>query len=166
MKRFNLSQWALDHRPFVFYLMLFSIVAGLIAYWQLGRDEDPPFAFRAMVVTAQWPGASTEEMMVQVTDRIEKKLQETLWLKYEKSYTKPGEVTGWAAYVAGVLWALFVTHTTFNVPSLMGMIMAIGVATSNSVLLITFADDSRRGGFNAHDSNLRPPDLGGTMMSR
>jgi multidrug efflux pump subunit AcrB len=56
--------------------------------------------------------------------------------------------------VAGVLWALFVTHTTFNVPSLMGMIMAIGVATSNSVLLITFADDSRRGGFNAHDAAI------------
>jgi multidrug efflux pump subunit AcrB len=56
--------------------------------------------------------------------------------------------------VAGVLWALFVTHTTFNVPSLMGMIMALGVATSNSVLLITFADDSRRGGFNAHDAAI------------
>jgi multidrug efflux pump subunit AcrB len=56
--------------------------------------------------------------------------------------------------VAGVLWALFVTHTTFNVPSQMGMIMALGVATSNSVLLITFADDSRRGGFNAHDAAI------------
>jgi multidrug efflux pump subunit AcrB len=56
--------------------------------------------------------------------------------------------------VAGVLWALFVTHTTFSVPSLMGMIMALGVATSNSVLLITFADDSRRGGFNAHDAAI------------
>jgi len=56
--------------------------------------------------------------------------------------------------LAGVLWALFITHTTFNVPSLMGMIMALGVATSNSVLLITFADDSRRGGFNAHDAAI------------
>jgi multidrug efflux pump subunit AcrB len=54
--------------------------------------------------------------------------------------------------VAGVLWALFVTGTTFNVPSLMGMIMSLGVATSNSVLLITFADDARRGGFDAHDA--------------
>jgi multidrug efflux pump subunit AcrB len=56
--------------------------------------------------------------------------------------------------VAGVLWALFVTSTTFNVPSLMGMIMALGVATSNSVLLITFADDARQGGFNAHDAAI------------
>ncbi len=56
--------------------------------------------------------------------------------------------------VAGVLWALFVTGTTFNVPSLMGMIMALGVATSNSVLLITFADDARQGGFNAHDAAI------------
>jgi multidrug efflux pump subunit AcrB len=56
--------------------------------------------------------------------------------------------------VAGELWALFVTHTTFNVPSLMGMIMSLGVATSNSVLLITFADDARRGGFSAHDAAI------------
>jgi multidrug efflux pump subunit AcrB len=56
--------------------------------------------------------------------------------------------------VAGVLWALFITGTTFSVPSLMGMIMAIGVATSNSVLLITFADDARRAGFNAHDAAI------------
>jgi multidrug efflux pump subunit AcrB len=56
--------------------------------------------------------------------------------------------------VAGVLWALFVTDTTFSVPSLMGMIMALGVATSNSVLLITFADDARQGGFNAHDAAI------------
>jgi multidrug efflux pump subunit AcrB len=56
--------------------------------------------------------------------------------------------------VSGVLWALFITRTTFSVPSLMGMIMAIGVATSNSVLLITFADDARRAGFNARDAAI------------
>jgi len=44
---------------------------------------------------------------------------------------------------AGILWMLFATHTTFNVPSLMGAIMCIGVATSNSILLITFANDQR-----------------------
>jgi multidrug efflux pump subunit AcrB len=91
MRRFNLSQWAIEHSSFVFYLMIVSVVAGVFAYWQLGRDEDPPFAFKAMVVSAQWPGATTQDMMLQVTDRIEKKLQETPSLKFIKSFTKPGE---------------------------------------------------------------------------
>jgi multidrug efflux pump subunit AcrB len=64
--------------------------------------------------------------------------------------------------LAGVLWALFVTHTTFSVPSLMGTIMALGVATSNSVLLVQFADDARRGGYNAHDAAIQS----GTMRLR
>ncbi|HWZ61087.1 MAG TPA: efflux RND transporter permease subunit [Gemmatimonadaceae bacterium] len=56
--------------------------------------------------------------------------------------------------LAGVLWALFVTRTPFSVPALMGTIMSLGVATSNSVLLITFADDGRRGGYSAHDAAI------------
>lgn len=93
MKRFNLSQWAIDHRSFVFYLMVVSLFAGIVAYWHLGREEDPPFAFKAMVINAKWPGAATQEMMLEVTDRIEKKLQETPWLRFTKSFTKPGDAT-------------------------------------------------------------------------
>ncbi|HEX4055195.1 MAG TPA: efflux RND transporter permease subunit [Tepidisphaeraceae bacterium] len=56
--------------------------------------------------------------------------------------------------LAGILWMLFLTGTTLNVPSLMGAIMSIGVATSNSILLITFANDQRKEGYNAHDAAL------------
>ena len=52
--------------------------------------------------------------------------------------------------LAGIVWILFVTRTTFSVPSLMGTIMSIGVATSNSILLITFANDQRQEGQNAY----------------
>src|SRR5256885_8310725 len=57
--------------------------------------------------------------------------------------------------LCGIVWMLFVTQTTFNVPSLMGSIMALGVATANSVLLITFADDQRRAGLSALEAALK-----------
>jgi multidrug efflux pump subunit AcrB len=56
--------------------------------------------------------------------------------------------------LSGILWMLFLTGTTLNVPSLMGAIMSIGVATSNSILLITFANDQRKAGHDAHDAAL------------
>ena len=76
MKTFNLSDWALRHRSLVWYFMLAFMVAGLFSYLQLGRQEDPDFTIKTMVIGAQWPGASPEEMTRQVTDRIEKKLEE------------------------------------------------------------------------------------------
>jgi len=66
-------------------------VAGVMSYRSLGREEDPQFAVNTMIVRTLWPGATTLDMMEQVTDRIDKKLQETPRLDYLKSYTKPGE---------------------------------------------------------------------------
>lgn len=91
MSTFNLSEWALKHKSFVLYLMIVSAVAGIFAYERLGREEDPPFTIKTMVVRAVWPGATTPETLKQVTDRIEKKLEELPHLDYLRSYTKPGE---------------------------------------------------------------------------
>ena len=85
MKSFNLSDWALGHRSLVWYFMIAFMAAGLFAYLQLGRQEDPDFTIKTMVIGAQWPGASPEEMTRQVTDRIEKKLEELESLDYTKS---------------------------------------------------------------------------------
>jgi len=89
--RFNVSQWALEHPALTRYLMVVLMVLGFVAYFQLGQDEDPPFTFRAMVVTAAWPGASALQMAEQVTDKIEKTLQEVPYADKIRSYTKPGE---------------------------------------------------------------------------
>lgn len=91
MTKFNLSDWALRHKSFVLYLMIVSAVAGIYAYERLGREEDPPFTIKTMVVRALWPGATTAETLKQVTDRIEKKLEELPHLDYLRSYTKPGD---------------------------------------------------------------------------
>ena len=90
MKSFNLSDWALHHRSLVWYFMIAFMAAGLFAYLQLGRQEDPDFTIKTMVIQAQWPGASPEEMTRQVTDRIEKKLEELESLDYTKSVTIAG----------------------------------------------------------------------------
>ncbi|RYC32253.1 efflux RND transporter permease subunit [Lichenibacterium minor] len=90
---FNLSEWALEHRSFVWFLMLVSLLAGVMAYRGLGREEDPPFAIKTMIVSASWPGATVGETMDQVTDRIEKELQQIDALDYTKSYTTPGKTT-------------------------------------------------------------------------
>ena len=87
MNGFNLSTWALGHRSFVWYLMLLIVVAGGLSYTRLGREEDPAFTIKAMVVSASWPGATVVDMTNQVTDRIERKLQELDTLDFTKSYT-------------------------------------------------------------------------------
>jgi multidrug efflux pump len=88
---FNLSRWALEHIPLTRYLMVALLLGGILSYGKLGQDEDPPFTFRAMVVRAQWPGATALQMADQVTDKLEKKLQETPYIDKIKSYSKPGE---------------------------------------------------------------------------
>ena len=93
MRSFNLSDWALKHRSLVWYFMIAFMVAGLFAYLQLGRQEDPDFTIKTMVIQAQWPGASAEEVTRQVTDRIEKKLEELDSLDYTKSVTVAGQTT-------------------------------------------------------------------------
>ena len=89
--RFNISRWALEHRALTRYLMFALMLMGVAAYFQLGQDEDPPFTFRAMVVRAYWPGASAQQMAEQVTDKIERTLQEAPYADKIRSYTKPGE---------------------------------------------------------------------------
>ena len=93
MSSFNLSDWALRHRSLVWYFMIAFMAAGLYSYLQLGRQEDPDFTIKTMVIQAQWPGASPEEMTRQVTDRIEKKLEELESLDYTKSITVAGQTT-------------------------------------------------------------------------
>ena len=93
MKKFNLSDWAIEHRSLVWYFMIAFMLAGLFSYFRLGREEDPAFTIKTMVVQAFWPGASAEEMTRQVTDRIEKKLEEIESLDYTKSLTVPGKTT-------------------------------------------------------------------------
>jgi multidrug efflux pump len=87
---FNLSEWALNHRALVLYLILVAAFAGFIAYGRLGQSEDPPFTFKVMVVKTNWSGATAREVEQQVTDKIEKKVQE-LPLEWVRSYSKPGE---------------------------------------------------------------------------
>ncbi len=89
--RFNVSRWALEHPALTRYLMIVLMVMGFAAYFQLGQDEDPPFTFRLMVVQAFWPGATAMQMADQVTDKIEKTLQEVPYSDKIRSYTKPGE---------------------------------------------------------------------------
>jgi multidrug efflux pump subunit AcrB len=93
MTRFNLSEWAIRHRSLVTYFMLVIVVAGIASYLRLGRSEDPDFTVKTMVVQAAWPGASVGDTLEQVTDRLERKLQETPSLDYLKSYTTAGQAT-------------------------------------------------------------------------
>ncbi|HEX9461317.1 MAG TPA: efflux RND transporter permease subunit [Alphaproteobacteria bacterium] len=91
MTNANLSEWALRHRSFVVYLMVLFTISGVASYFSLGRDEDPAVIVKTMVVGALWPGATTLETMAQVTDRLEKKLEEIPSLDFLSSYTKPGQ---------------------------------------------------------------------------
>ena len=91
--RFNLSDWTLEHRSLVWYFMIVSAIAGALAYMSLGREEDPSFTIKTMVIAAQWPGATIEDTARQVTDRIEKKLEELEALDYTRSQTTPGQTT-------------------------------------------------------------------------
>lgn len=91
MKRFNLSDWAIEHSALVWYFMIAVTIAGVAAYMGLGREEDPSFAIKTMVVQAQWPGASAEETARQVTDRIERKMEELDTLDFTRSMTTAGQ---------------------------------------------------------------------------
>ncbi|WP_404299924.1 efflux RND transporter permease subunit [Alicycliphilus denitrificans] len=90
-KGFNLSRWALEHAALTRYLMVVLMLLGFAAYFQLGQDEDPPFTFRAMVVRTYWPGATAQQVAEQVTDKIERTLQEVPYADKIRSYSKPGE---------------------------------------------------------------------------
>jgi len=90
MSRINLSEWALKHQQMVLFLLVLLSVAGFLAYGRLGQKEDPEFTVKTMIVQAYWPGSSARQMADQVTDKLEKKLQEIAQIDYTSSYSKPG----------------------------------------------------------------------------
>ena len=89
----NLSEWAVKRRSLIVYFMIAAVLAGTLSFFQLGRNEDPAFTFRTMVVQASWPGATLDDTVLQVTERIERRLQEVPGLDYLTSYTRPGITT-------------------------------------------------------------------------
>lgn len=89
--RFNLTAAALRHRELTLFFILVIAISGFASYFKLGQREDPDFTFRAMVVRTMWPGATAEQVDRQVTERIEKKLQEVPFFRHTRSYSKPGE---------------------------------------------------------------------------
>ncbi len=89
--RLNISRWALEHSALTRYLLIVLMVLGSVAYFQLGQDEDPPFTFRAMALRVFWPGATAQQVAEQVTDKLEKTLQEVPYSDKIRSYSKPGE---------------------------------------------------------------------------
>ena len=91
MKKFNLSDWALDHASLVWYFMIVFALLGFFTYQNLGREEDPSFVIKTMTISAAWPGASVEETTRQVTERIERKLEELESLDFSRSVTTPGQ---------------------------------------------------------------------------
>lgn len=91
MKPFNLTEWALNHKQLVYYFVVVIFIGGIFSYQQLGRMEDPDFTIRQMIVSVNWPGATARQVEEQVTDKIEKKLQDTPGLDYLKSYSTPGQ---------------------------------------------------------------------------
>jgi len=87
---FNLSEWSIRNRSVVIYLMIMIVVAGALSFLHLGRAEDPVFTIRTMVVQAQWPGATLDETLLQVTERLERTLQEVPNLDVLRSFTNAG----------------------------------------------------------------------------
>ncbi|MDS9466933.1 efflux RND transporter permease subunit [Paracoccus sp. MBLB3053] len=88
---FNLSDWALHHRSLVWFLLIVSMLAGTYSYLRLGREEDPNFTIKIMVISASLPGGTIQDTLDQVTTRIETKLEELDELKFTRSVTMPGQ---------------------------------------------------------------------------
>jgi multidrug efflux pump subunit AcrB len=93
MNGFNLSAWALKHKSFVIYWMIAVTVAGLAAFIHLGRNEDPPITIKTMIVHAVWPGATIGDTTQQVTERLERKIQEIPEVDFVRSSTSAGSTT-------------------------------------------------------------------------
>ena len=89
----NLTELSLRHRALVWYFIIVFAIGGIFAYNALGRMEDPAFTIRQMVISAAWPGASAEEMQEQVTDKLERRFQDTPGLKQIHSETRAGQTT-------------------------------------------------------------------------
>ena len=166
-KGFNISKWALDHPALTRYLMIVLLLMGVGAYFQLGQDEDPPFTFRAMVVRTYWPGATAQQVAEQVTDKIERTLQEVPYADKIRSYSKPGESqiifqikdSSRPAEVAGVWYAVRkkIGDMRFTLPQgvqgpffnddfgdVYGVIYALEGEGFSNAELKSFADDVRQ----------------------
>ncbi len=87
--RFNLSALAVRERSVTLFLIILISVAGLVAFFGLGRAEDPPFTVKQMTVITVWPGATAQEMQDQVAEPLEKRLQELKWYDRTETYTRP-----------------------------------------------------------------------------
>jgi multidrug efflux pump subunit AcrB len=88
--RFNLSALAVRERAITLFLILLIAVAGILAFFELGRAEDPPFTVKQMTVITAWPGATAQEMLDQVAEPLEKRMQELKWYDRTETYTRPG----------------------------------------------------------------------------
>ncbi|TEA59285.1 efflux RND transporter permease subunit [Pseudomonas sp. CH235] len=88
--RFNLSAIAVRERSITVFLIFLIAVAGTLAFFQLGRAEDPPFTVKQLTVITAWPGATAQEMQDQVAEPLEKRLQELKWYDRSETYTRPG----------------------------------------------------------------------------
>ncbi len=91
LRRFNISAWGLAHPSLVLYFLVVLTLIGLFSYTRLGQSEDPPFTFKVMVIRTEWPGSTAREIEAQITDKIEKKLQEIAEIDVVRSYSRPGE---------------------------------------------------------------------------
>lgn len=88
--RFNLSALAVRERSITLFLILLITGAGILAFFQLGRAEDPPFTIRQMTIVTAWPGATAQEMQDQIAEPLEKRMQELRWYDRTETYTRPG----------------------------------------------------------------------------
>jgi multidrug efflux pump subunit AcrB len=167
MEKFNLSKWALEHPSLTRYLMVVLMVLGMVSYFQLGQDEDPPFTFRAMVVRTYWPGATAQQVAEQITDKLERTLQEVPYADRIRSYSKPGESqiifqikdSSKAAEVASVWYAVRkkIGDIRYTLPQgvqgpffndefgdVFGVIYALDAPGFNPAEVKKFADDVRQ----------------------
>ena len=88
--RFNLSALAVRERSVTLFLIVLVTIAGIYAFFGLGRAEDPPFTVKQMTAIAVWPGATAQEIQDQVAEPLEKRLQELKWYDRTETYTRPG----------------------------------------------------------------------------
>lgn len=90
MKNFNLTELSLRNKSLIYYFIIVVFIMGSVAYTKLGRMEDPDFTIRQMIVTVAWPGATARQIEEQVTDKIEKKLQDLPGVDFLQSQSRPG----------------------------------------------------------------------------
>lgn len=86
----NWAAWSIKHKQVVYFFAVLVAAMGLFSYFTLGRQEDPSFSVKQMVISTSWPGATSKQMEMQVTDKIEKVVQTVPDVDYVTSYSRPG----------------------------------------------------------------------------